>query len=140
HLGIVFQFYQLLPMLSLAENVMLPMDFCGMYRPEEREARALALLGLVGLRDLAHSKPGAISGGQQQSAAIARALANDPPIVVADEPTGNLDSHAAQDILRIFGDLVALGKTVIMVTHDPLLAQRASRTLTLADGRIVGDH
>jgi putative ABC transport system ATP-binding protein len=137
NLGIVFQFYQLLPMLSLLENVILPMDFCDMYAPETRESRAMALLTLVGLEEHAHKMPAAVSGGQQQSAAIARALANDPPIIIADEPTGNLDSHAAAAIFDIFDDLVARGKTIIMVTHDNALAQRASRTLVLADGEIV---
>ncbi len=137
NLGIVFQFYQLLPMLSLLENVILPMDFCDMYEPETREARAMALLTLVGLEEHAHKMPAAVSGGQQQSAAIARALANDPPIIIADEPTGNLDSRAAAAIFDIFDDLVAQGKTIIMVTHDNTLAQRASRTLVLADGEIV---
>ncbi len=137
NLGIVFQFYQLLPMLSLLENVILPMDFCDMYAPETREARAMALLTLVGLEEYAHKMPAAVSGGQQQSAAIARALANDPPIIIADEPTGNLDSRAAAAIFDIFDDLVARGKTIIMVTHDNTLAQRASRTLVLADGEIV---
>jgi putative ABC transport system ATP-binding protein len=137
NLGIVFQFYQLLPMLSLLENVILPMDFCDKYAPETREARAMDLLALVGLEEHAHKMPAAVSGGQQQSAAIARALANDPPIIVADEPTGNLDSRAAAAIFDIFDDLVARGKTIIMVTHDNTLAQRASRTLVLADGKVV---
>jgi putative ABC transport system ATP-binding protein len=139
NLGIVFQFYQLLPMLSLLENVILPMDFCDMYDPETREARAMALLALVGLEEHAYKMPAAVSGGQQQSAAIARALANDPPIIVADEPTGNLDSRAAAAIFDIFDDLVARNKTIIMVTHDDALAQRASRTLVLADGEVVDE-
>jgi putative ABC transport system ATP-binding protein len=138
NLGIVFQFYQLLPMLTLLENTMLPMDYCGLYAPEEREPRALNLLKLVGLEEEAHKLPAAVSGGQQQSAAIARALANDPPIIVADEPTGNLDSHAAERIFHIFENLAQQGKTIIMVTHDNSLAQRASRILRLADGAIAG--
>jgi putative ABC transport system ATP-binding protein len=138
-LGIVFQFYQLLPMLSLLENVLLPMDFCDMYRPEEREARAMRLLKLVGLDSLAHSKPSALSGGQQQGAAIARAMANDPPIIIADEPTGNLDSRSAEEILQIFERLVAQGKTLVVVTHDSALAQRADRIVTIVDGRIGED-
>jgi putative ABC transport system ATP-binding protein len=124
NLGIVFQFYQLLPMLSLLENVMLPMDFCNMYAPETREQRALALLDMVGLADHAHSMPSTVSGGQQQSAAIARALANDPPVIVADEPTGNLDSRAASAVFEIFEALMERGKTILMVTHDNALAQR----------------
>lgn len=136
-LGIVFQFYQLLPMLSLFENVLLPMDFCDMYPPEEREARAQMLLQMVGLGGMAHTKPSALSGGQQQSAAIARAMANDPPIIIADEPTGNLDSRSAEGILQVFERLVAQGKTLIVVTHDSALARRASRVITIADGRIL---
>jgi ABC-type lipoprotein export system ATPase subunit len=137
NLGIVFQFYQLLPMLSLLENVMLPMDFCNMYAPDTRERRALELLEMVGLAGQVHKLPAAVSGGQQQSAAIARALANDPPVIVADEPTGNLDSRAAEAIFEIFEGLAERGKTILMVTHDSTLAQRAQRTLLLADGEIV---
>jgi ABC-type lipoprotein export system ATPase subunit len=139
NLGIVFQFYQLLPMLSLLENVMLPMDFCNMYAPETRERRALELLDMVGLADYAHKMPSAVSGGQQQSAAIARALANDPPVIVADEPTGNLDSRAAEAIFGIFETLAQRGKTILMVTHDSTLAQRAGRTLLLADGEVINE-
>ncbi len=134
NLGIVFQFYQLLPMLTLLQNVMLPMDLASRYSLEEREERAQALLASVGLEGEADKMPGAVSGGQQQSAAIARALANDPPLLVADEPTGNLDSRAAERIMRLFEALRAQGKTIIMVTHDAELAERASRTLVLADG------
>ena len=137
HLGIVFQFYQLLPMLSLVENVMLPMDISDVYSPAEREERALELLRLVGLEDEADKLPSAVSGGQQQSVAIARALANDPPIIVADEPTGNLDSHAAAAVFDLFAELVARGKTILVVTHDLSLAQRTTRILHIADGEIV---
>lgn len=105
NLGLVFQFYQLLPMLSLLENVVLPMDFCEMYAPAERELRAMELLKRVGLAEHAHKMPAAVSGGQQQCAAIARALANDPPIIVADEPTGNLDTRAAAEVFSIFQQL-----------------------------------
>lgn len=136
NLGIVFQFFQLLPMLSLLENVMLPMDFCGMYSPEERPERAMALLELVELQDYAHSLPYAVSGGQQQSTAIARALANDPPIVIADEPTGNLDSKSAERVFDIFTGLMERGKTILMVTHDHALASRTQRVLTIADGEL----
>lgn len=139
NLGIVFQFYQLLPMLSLLENVMLPMDLCNMYSLGEREERALSLLSAVGLEDLAFEMPAAVSGGQQQSAAVARALANDPPIIVADEPTGNLDSRAADRVFQIFADLAERGKTIIMVTHDAGLAARAERRMVIADGKIVAD-
>lgn len=137
NLGIVFQFFQLLPMLSLLENVMLPMDFCNIYPPSEREERAMALLALVGLENCADKLPGAVSGGQQQSAAVARALANDPPIIIADEPTGNLDSRAAEDVFRIFEELVQQGKTILMVTHDPALASLTQRTLMISDGELV---
>ncbi|MGC9349982.1 MAG: ABC transporter ATP-binding protein [Anaerolineae bacterium] len=139
NLGIVFQFYQLLPMLTLLENVMLPMDFCDMYDPESREARAAQLLRQVGLGDVMHKMPSAVSGGQQQCAAVARALANDPPIIAADEPTGNLDSRAANVIFDIFEGLAARGKTILMVTHDTALAHRASRALRISDGVIVSD-
>jgi putative ABC transport system ATP-binding protein len=140
NLGIVFQFFQLLPMLSLLENVMLPMDFCNVYPPMEREERAMELLRLVGLGDFAHKLPAAISGGQQQSAAIARALANDPPIIIADEPTGNLDSRTSDSVFQIFTDLEQRGKTILMVTHDSSLAERTSRTLLIVDGQLVQDE
>jgi putative ABC transport system ATP-binding protein len=138
-MGIVFQFFQLLPMLTLLENVMLPMDFCDMYAPSEREGRSLDLLRMVGLEGLEHKYPAAVAGGQQQSAAVARALANDPPILVADEPTGNLDSRTAERVLEIFEEQVGLGKTVIMVTHDSGLAQRAHRRLVISDGELVNE-
>ncbi|MBN1889780.1 MAG: cyclic nucleotide-binding domain-containing protein, partial [Thermoflexales bacterium] len=137
NLGIVFQFYQLLPTLSLLENTMLPMDISQVYTPGERETRAMALLEMVGLAEVAHKRPASVSGGQQQSAAIARALANDPPLIVADEPTGNLDSRAAERIVQVFDELARQNKTIIMVTHDNSLAQRASRTMLLVDGEIV---
>lgn len=137
NLGIVFQFFQLLPMLTLLENVMLPMDFCEMYPVWEREDRAYELLRLVGLEEFADKTPAAVSGGQQQSAAIARALANDPPLLIADEPTGNLDSRTAEQVFAIFENLVSRGKTIIMVTHDPALARRTSRMLSIADGNII---
>lgn len=139
NLGIVFQFYQLLPMLSLLENTMLPMDFCGMYAPGEREGRALELLDMVGLADIAHKMPSEVSGGQQQSAAIARALANNPPLIVADEPTGNLDSRAADRVFGIFEELTRQGKTIVMVTHDNALADRASRKVLLSDGEVISE-
>jgi ABC-type multidrug transport system ATPase subunit len=137
NLGIVFQFYQLLPTLSLIENVMLPMDISDIHPRAERPRRAMELLDLVGLADIAHKMPAAVSGGQQQSAAIARALANEPPLVVADEPTGNLDSQAAGQVFKTFEDLAGQGKTILVVTHDPDLARRASRTVLLADGEVI---
>lgn len=139
NLGIVFQFFQLLPMLTLLENVMLPMDFCGIYSPASRAERALELLRRVGVAELAHSLPAAVAGGQQQCAAVARALANDPPILIADEPTGNLDSHTAEQIMGIFEQLSKQGKTILIVTHDRLLAQRAQRMLIISDGELVNE-
>lgn len=137
NLGVVFQFFQLLPTLSIVENVMLPMDFCHMYTAKERRERAMHLLEQVELADHAHKLPSAVSGGQQQRAAIARALANDPPIIVADEPTGNLDSRTAESVFELFSRLVDGGKTILMVTHDKDLANRVSRTILLADGEIA---
>lgn len=138
-LGIVFQFFQLLPTLTVLENVMLPMDLCRVYEPGERRERAMDLLDQMALADLADRFPASISGGHQQRAAIARALANDPPIIVADEPTGNLDTRAAGDVFHLFESLVAGGKTILMVTHDDELAGRAPRILTIADGLIVDE-
>jgi len=137
NLGVVFQFFQLLPILSLLENVVLPMDFCNLYAPDEREERAMELLRLVGLEDEAHSLPAAVSGGQMQCAAIARALANDPPVILADEPTGNLDSKTATHVLDLFEGMKQHGKTIVMVTHDRSLAQRATRTILITDGEMV---
>lgn len=137
NLGIVFQFFQLMPTLTLLENVMLPMALCGNCGPVEREKRALELLSLVGLHDLVDKLPAAVSGGQQQSAAIARALANDPPILIADEPTGNLDSRSADEVFEIFDGLIEQGKTILMVTHDNTLARRTHRTMLLSDGELI---
>src|SRR5574339_344235 len=140
NLGIVFQFFQLLPTISVIENIMLPMDFCRTYPTREREKRALALLEMVELEDHAYKLPTALSGGQQQRVAIARALANDPPIIIADEPTGNLDSKTADSVFKLFMDLVAQGKTIIVVTHDSGLAKRTYRTALIADGEIVNEY
>jgi putative ABC transport system ATP-binding protein len=137
--GVVFQFFQLLPTLTVLENVMLPMDFCNVYSGRERRERAIYLLEQVELAEQMDKLPTAISGGQQQRAAIARSLATDPPIVVADEPTGNLDSRTADSIFSLFEKLVDGGKTILMVTHDDDLAERVTRTVTIADGRIVDD-
>jgi len=139
NVGIIYQSFELLPMLSLLENVMLPMDFCGLYKPGESEDRAMALLNQVGLADHARKPPTRISGGQKQRVAIARALANDPPLIVADEPTGNLDSVTAEGIFELFETLVEEGKTIIIVTHDNSLAQRVSHMLRIADGEIVDE-
>jgi ABC-type lipoprotein export system ATPase subunit len=139
NLGIVFQFFQLLPMLTLLENVMLPMDYVGMYDFDERPKRAMELLRMVGLEKQAGKLPAAVSTGQQQSAAIARALANDPPVIAADEPTGNLDSRSAESIINLFDHLVRSGKTIAMVTHDPSLTERTSRTIIITDGELVDE-
>jgi ABC-type lipoprotein export system ATPase subunit len=138
--GVVFQFFQLLPTISLLDNVVLPMEFCGVYSRDERRERALALLERVELGEHAGKLPAELSGGQQQRAAIARALATDPPLVVADEPTGNLDSKAAADTFALFEELVAADKTVLIVTHDNDLAARATRTVVLADGEAVNEY
>jgi putative ABC transport system ATP-binding protein len=141
NLGVVYQSFQLLPMLTLVENITLPMDLCGLFRPKESRERALELLRLVEIEEHANKLPAFISGGQQQRVAIARALANDPPILVADEPTGSLDSITADHIFDVFEHLVSeQGKTIVMVTHDNSLAPRFSRHLTLADGEIVRDE
>jgi putative ABC transport system ATP-binding protein len=134
HIGVIFQFFQLLPTLTTIENVMLPMDFCRMWKPRERPQRAMQLLEQVGLADQAHKLPNTLSGGQQQRAAIARALANDPPLLMGDEPTGNLDSKTADKVFTLFSDLVAQGKTFIMVTHDVELARRMPRLVEVHDG------
>ena len=137
NIGIIFQFFQLLPMLSCIENVMLPMDFCNMFKPSERETRALHLLEQVDMVEHAYKLPSEVSGGQQQRVAIARALANDPPLLVADEPTGNLDSRTAEAVFQLFARMVDDGKTILMVTHDDEMAHQVRRTITIADGQIV---
>jgi len=137
NLGIVFQFFQLLPTLTILENTMLPMDYCDVYPFAERPARAMELLRMVGLEDQADKLPANVSGGQQQCAAIARALATDPPIILADEPTGNLDSRAAGVVLDLFERLAANGKTVVIVTHDPAITRQTHQTVILSDGEIV---
>lgn len=139
NLGIVFQFFQLMPMLTLLENTMLPMDYCNVFSPSERPDRAMELLKMVGLEQQAHKLPAAVSSGQQQTAAIARALATDPPIVVADEPTGNLDSRSSDEIINLFNGLVERGKTIILVTHDPSITKRTYRTLIISDGEIINE-
>jgi ABC-type lipoprotein export system ATPase subunit len=139
NLGIVFQFFQLLPMLTLLENAMLPMDYADMYDFDERPARALEMLQLVGLEAFANKLPLLVSTGQQQLAAIARALACDPPLLVADEPTGNLDTKAATIIIDLFEELARRGKTVVMVTHDPSLTARTTRNIIIADGELINE-
>ena len=141
NIGVVFQFFQLLPTLTVIENVMLPMDFCSMYAARERRERARHLLSLVDMVEQADKLPTALSGGQQQRVAIARALANDPAILVADEPTGNLDSRTAEAVFQLFERLVAGGKTILMVTHDEDLAVRGAPALTPSgEGRRFPAH
>jgi putative ABC transport system ATP-binding protein len=140
HVGIIFQFFQMLPSLSLLQNVILPMDFARKYSSKEREARAIDLLERVGLADQINKLPGQVSGGQQQRAAIARSLANDPALIVADEPTGNLDTRTTDDIFRLFNDLVEQGKTLLMVTHDKELARQVPRVIEIIDGNITRDE
>lgn len=139
NLGIVFQFFQLLPMLTLLENVMLPMDYVDMYDFDLRPVRALELLELVGLEKFANKLPVLVSTGQQQLAAIARAMACDPPLLIADEPTGNLDTRSADTIIRLFEHFVEQGKTVVMVTHDPSLTSRTHRNIILSDGELIDE-
>jgi putative ABC transport system ATP-binding protein len=136
--GVVFQFFQLLPTLTVVENVMLPMDFLHARPAKTRRPRALELLDRVGLADQANKLPATLSGGQQQRVAIARALANDPKIVTADEPTGNLDSETAAAVLELFRALAAEGHTVVVATHERDISRLATRTVTLSDGRVVG--
>jgi ABC-type lipoprotein export system ATPase subunit len=140
NLGIIFQFFQLLPALTLKQNVILPMDLAGKYRRRERHERAEHLLEIVGLKDQMNKLPSMVSGGQQQRAAMARALANDPPLLIADEPTGNLDSKTAAAMFELFNQLVREGKTVIIVTHDSSLAKHAHRTALITDGEIVNEY
>ncbi len=137
--GVVFQTFELLPTLTVLQNVTLPMDFAGKYSLRQQRERAMALLEQMEIAEHAHKLPSAVSGGQGQRVAIARAMANDPPILVADEPTGSLDSVTASAVLSVFKDLVAGGKTVLLVSHDQDVARGATRTITLADGEIARD-
>ncbi|MBX7221051.1 MAG: ABC transporter ATP-binding protein [Blastocatellia bacterium] len=136
HVGVVFQFFQLLPTLTVVENVMLPMDFCHVRAPRQRRERALELLKLVGIVEQAEKLPATLSGGQQQRAAIARALANEPPLIIADEPTGNLDTGTAEAVLDLFRNLVGRGTTLVIATHERNLAG-IDRTVELVDGKIA---
>ena len=140
NIGIVFQFFQLIPTLSILENLLLAMDFVNVIPRKERKQRAIALLAQVGIEQHAAKLPAALSGGEQQRAAIARALANDAPILVADEPTGNLDSKTAETIQALFVDLIGQGKTVIVVTHENVSAIRYDRIVSLNDGAISSDR
>ncbi|MBK7319748.1 ABC transporter ATP-binding protein [Candidatus Villigracilis affinis] len=134
--GVIFQFFQLLPTLTAVENILLAMDYGRHYPRLERPERAMQLLELVGMAEYAHRLPGSLSGGQQQCVAIARALANDPVLLTADEPTGNLDSKSTEMVFQLFENLAGTGKAILMVTHDNELAVRAQRTIRLVDGRI----
>jgi putative ABC transport system ATP-binding protein len=135
--GFLFQFFHLVPRLTLAENVDLPMLFAGVPRGERRERVAEALAG-VGLSDRAHHRPDQVSGGQRQRAALARALVMRPSLILADEPTGNLDTVSGRQVLDLLDDLHEQGMTLVVVTHDPAVARRAERVLRMVDGRIVG--
>lgn len=138
-IGVIFQFFQLLPTLTAVENILLAMDYGGRYPRQERPERAMQILERVGMAGQAHRLPNSLSGGQQQCIAIARALANDPVLLTADEPTGNLDSRSAHMVFHLFEELAQAGKTILMVTHDNELAVHAQRTIRLADGRIVDE-
>ena len=140
NIGVIFQFFQLLPTLTVVENLMLPMDFCHIGTMRQRKERAMHLLEQVDLVEHARKLPSRLSGGQRQRVAIARAMVNDPPILVADEPTGNLDSKTAESIFRLFERLVEGGKTILMVTHDNDLAERVTRTLIISDGKIIEEY
>jgi ABC-type lipoprotein export system ATPase subunit len=137
NMGIVFQFFQLLPSLNLIENITIAMDFCNTYPVREHKERALHLLEQVGVAEHAAKTPAKISGGQQQRVALARALANDPAVIIADEPTGNLDSHTAGEIYDLFASLLEHGKTLLVVTHDKEIAHQATRSIEIADGKIL---
>ena len=140
NVGLVFQFFQLLPTLTVVENVMLPMDFAKKIPVGERRDRAQHLLERVGVGDQADKLPATLSGGQQQRAAIARALANDPALLLADEPTGNLDSTTAEAVLALFADLHTDGRTIVVVTHERDIRSIVGREVTLVDGRVVTDE
>jgi len=140
NVGVIFQFFQLLPTLTILENIMLPMDFCSTYPRRERKERAMHLLEQVSIADQAHKLPSTLSGGQQQRAAIARGLANDAPLLVGDEPTGNLDSKTSGEVFDLFQSLVDDGKTLLVVTHDRALSDRMGRVIALLDGRIHRDE
>lgn len=137
NLGVIYQSFHLLPMLSLRDNITLAMDFCGTYQFGKSEKWAMELLESVELEKHAHKLPAHISGGEKQRVAIARALANDPAVILADEPTGRLDSATSETIFQIFDDLLARGKTIVMVSHDRTLAERVDRVINLEDGLIT---
>ena len=137
NIGVIFQFFQLIPTLTILENVILPMDFCNTFPKAERKSRAYSLLEMVCISDQANKLPSALSGGQQQRASIARALANDPPIIVADEPTGNLDSQNAEAIFQLLTKLSQAGKTIVVVTHEKEFSKYFKHSIIIADGVIM---
>ncbi|HEY0002502.1 MAG TPA: ABC transporter ATP-binding protein [Actinoplanes sp.] len=137
-IGFVFQAFNLIPRTSAVANVELPLAYAGV-RAKERRARALRALELVGLADRADHEPNQLSGGQQQRVAVARALVTEPALVLADEPTGNLDSRATEDLLTMFDDLKAAGRTIVLITHEPEVGARANRLIRLLDGQIQSD-
>jgi putative ABC transport system ATP-binding protein len=139
NIGIVFQFFQLMPTLTVLENVIMPMDFSKKIPASKRREKALTLLAKVGLRDHANKFPNALSGGEQQRVAIARALSNDPEIILADEPTGNLDSQTADDVFQLLTMLAQEGKNIIMVTHNDELAEKCERLIRIKDGLVIED-
>jgi ABC-type lipoprotein export system ATPase subunit len=140
NLGVIFQFFQLLPTLTVLENVMLPLEITHSLPKREWRPHATRLLEKVGLQEQANKLPGALSGGQQQRVAIARALVNNPPLIIADEPTGNLDSAMAEEVFQLFRRLVSEGKSILMVTHDDDFARRVDRTVIIADGQVVNEY
>ena len=138
-IGFIFQAFNLIPRTSAVANVELPLAYAGV-KPKERRRRALAALEVVGLADRAKHEPNQLSGGQQQRVAVARALVTEPALLLADEPTGNLDTHSTADMLSVFDELSASGRTIVIITHEPEVAARAKRLIRLVDGRIVEDH
>jgi putative ABC transport system ATP-binding protein len=137
-IGFIFQAFNLIPRTSAVANVELPLAYAGV-KPRERRRRALAALDVVGLADRAKHEPNQLSGGQQQRVAVARALVTEPALLLADEPTGNLDSHSTADVLNVFDQLSTAGRTIVIITHEPEVGARAKRLIRLVDGQIVED-
>ncbi|GIM88482.1 ABC transporter ATP-binding protein [Paractinoplanes toevensis] len=137
-IGFIFQSFNLIPRTTAVANVELPLAYAGV-KPRERRRRALAALSVVGLDDRAKHEPNQLSGGQQQRVAVARALVTEPALLLADEPTGNLDSRSTEDVLNVFDDLSAAGRTIVIITHEDEVGARAKRLVRLVDGRIVQD-
>jgi putative ABC transport system ATP-binding protein len=137
-IGFIFQAFNLIPRTTALANVELPLAYAGV-KPRERRRRALAALETVGLADRARHEPNQLSGGQQQRVAVARALVTEPALLLADEPTGNLDTHSTADMLQVFDQLSAAGRTIVLITHEPEVGARTKRLVRLVDGRIVED-